>query len=266
MFAACVLSTAQAQPTAAPMASTAATTAAATAAATAGTANLACPGAAAAVVERFISAECADCWASGAPALPGARAWTLDWITPTPLGHDAALAAAALLESAERALRAEQAKQGKLAKQTKRAGSPSGSAGAMGQPPAQQAGTRIWTMPPNPKSMRLSVRSGPAWHGYFGLSVKVQQRRGRWPAGSTAWVALVEDLPAGSEGNAQPRQLVRSVAGPLSLQAVRPGQPLTHWQAMRWPEGAKPERLRARAWIEAADGAILGMAADRCGR
>ena len=39
---------------------------------------------------------------------------------------------------------------------------------------------------------------------------------------------------------------------------------VTHLRALRWPEGAKPERLQARGWIEAADGSLLAVAAQRC--
>ena len=35
---------------------------------------------------------------------------------------------------------------------------------------------------------------------------------------------------------------------------------------MRWPDTAKPERLRARAWIEQPDGRIAAMAGERCGK
>jgi hypothetical protein len=45
---------------------------------------------------------------------------------------------------------------------------------------------------------------------------------------------------------------------------LRSGQPWQHLQAMRWPETAKPERLRAQAWIEQRDGRIVAMAGERC--
>ena len=75
---------------------------------------------------------------------------------------------------------------------------------------------------------------------------------------------LLERLPAGSEGNVAPRALVRSVAGPMALDGMVPGQRLTHLRALRWPDTAKPERLQARAWLEAPDGRIIAMAADGC--
>ena len=58
----------------------------------------ACPAPGAPVVESFIPAGCADCWAVDAPSPPGA--WRSDWVTP---GNDGApLAAAALPDTAER--------------------------------------------------------------------------------------------------------------------------------------------------------------------
>ena len=71
-------------------------------------------------------------------------------------------------------------------------------------------------------------------------------------------------LPAGSEANAGPRALVRSVAGPLPLDGAGRPTGTTHLRALRWPAGAKPERLQARGWIEAADGSLLAVAAPRC--
>ena len=71
-------------------------------------------------------------------------------------------------------------------------------------------------------------------------------------------------LPAGAEGSPVPRALVRSVAGPLPLAEPPPGQSVSQLRALRWPEGAQPQRLQARAWIEAPTGQVLLMAADRC--
>ena len=72
--------------------------------------------------------------------------------------------------------------------------------------------------------------------------------------------SLVIDASLGK----MPTTLVRSVAGPLPLDTAQPGQRLTHLRTLRWPETAKPERLQARAWLEAPDGRVLAMAADRC--
>jgi hypothetical protein len=213
-------------------------------------ARAACPAPQAPVQEVFTAADCAHCWSAPAPAAPQAAApvaapaarpgppgWRLDWITPA--AADAPLAAAALTDARERAARA-------------------GAASAV-------AG--------RPSALRLTVVAGPAWNGYFGLQMSLQaaragSNRAGLPAGSTAWLALVETLPAGTEGSPVARALVRSVAGPLPLDglatAVSPAQPLSHLRALRWPEGAQPERLQARAWIESPTGQVLLMAADRC--
>jgi hypothetical protein len=60
-----------------------------------------------------------------------------------------------------------------------------------------------------------------------------------------------------------PRQLVRTVAGPIALDAGMRSHSET--RAMRWPETAKAERLRAVAWVESAQGAIMAFAHGDCG-
>lgn len=185
------------------------------------------------MAERFISAECSDCWSRAEPARPSA--FELDWIVPN--HAESPLEAAALIEADERRQRAGQA-----------------------LPTASEARTHVQPLRPTP-GLRLSVEIGPAWHGYLGLRFTLS---GRAPKGSRGWLALVELLPAGSEGNATPRVLVRALAGPLNLDAARPGQPLTHRQSMRWPETAEPDRLQPRGWIEAEDGRIVAVAGVGC--
>ena len=201
-----------------------------------------------------MAADCADCWAAAGSSRAGATAaaigWRFDWITPA---TDAApLALAALPEAAERAQRA-------------------------GIPPPPAGGQRQLGRPAAARlpGLALAVASGPAWQGYFGVELKLQRGvPNSLPAGSSAWLALVERVPAGSEGSAIARELVRTVAGPLPLlgppaapgaaSKASAGAPLTHLRALRWPETAQPARLQARAWIEGPDGRILAVAADRC--
>lgn len=196
-----------------------------------------CPRAGAAVLERFISADCPDCWSAPTVAAAPPGAWLFDWIAATPADTEAALAAAATVEAQERA---------------QRAGGPA----PIGLQTLNVRGTLPRTSP-----LRLSVQSGPAWSGYFGLRLEA---RGRVPAGSSAWLALVEMIPANAEGSVAERQLVRSVAGPLPLDGLRGGRAMSHLQALRWPETAEPTRLQARGWIEGPDGALLAIATDRC--
>jgi hypothetical protein len=189
------------------------------------------------VIERFISADCADCWSAPDVAPAPAGAWLFDWIATTTAGLDAPLAAAALPDAQDRA---------------RRAGGPS--------PTGPQMLT-VRSTTTRPAGLRLTVQSGPAWNGYFGLRLEA---RGRVPAGSSAWLALVEVIPGGSEGSVAERQLVRTLAGPLPLDALRSRGQLSHLQALRWPDTAQPTRLQARGWVEASDGALLAIASDRC--
>jgi hypothetical protein len=191
----------------------------------------ACPAPGAAVVEQFMAAGCADCWAADLPAPPGS--WRFDWITPG--ADNDPMAAAALPDAAARLQR-------------------------LGAQPGQRS------QPAHAlRGLQFTVRAGPAWQGYFGLQLQVQTSgESALPAGATGWLALVELLPAGSEGNAGPRALVRSVAGPLPLDGTGRAEGLNHLRALRWPEGAQPERLQARGWIEAADGRLLAVAAQHC--
>lgn len=185
------------------------------------------------VVERFLPADCADCWQQPeARPLPGST-WMLDWIVP--MGDaGAALAAAALPEAAERR--------------------------QMAAPTAHAAGTaRVTRTLPASSALRLRVTGGPAWNGYLGLELS---SRGLPPVGATAYLALVEEIAAGEEGSPVARRLVRAVVGPLALNAT--GRRSTELRALRMPEGAKAERLRGTAWWVDAEGRIGGIVREGC--
>jgi hypothetical protein len=178
-----------------------------------------CPARGAPVIERFAPADCVACWRVAAGTTGGKAHWRLDWIVP--VAGDPPGAA----EAAEREARARRA----------------------GVTPRDRQSTL-------PRDAALAVSSGPAWHGYLGVQIDVA---GSWPAGASAWLALVEALPAGADGIGTERVLVRAVAGPLAL-------PGSHLHALRWPETVQPERLAARGWIESADGRILALASPTC--
>ncbi len=201
-----------------------------------------CPPAQAATEEHFIAADCPACWSETlAGANPAAAAgWRFDWIVPA--GGDAALSAAALSDAAERSAR--------LGWRL-----PAGTQRQLTRP--ADAGGR--------SAPRLTVESGLPWSGYLGLQMRLRlPAGGALPTGSSGWLALVELLPAGTDGSPVERALVRSVAGPLPLASLRPGGAIDHLHALRWPESAKVERLQGRGWIEAPDGRLLAVAADRC--
>jgi hypothetical protein len=197
-----------------------------------------CPRVHAAVLERFISAECQACWTDASVAQAGAGEWLLDWIVPSVRGDAAPLSSAAPPEARARARRALKAEPAKDRTRTQRSAARSDS------------------------SWQMSVVSGPAWNGYFGVQVDAS---GRADSGVSAWVALVEAVPAGTDGSAVPRELVRTLSGPFTPSELRSGQPWQYLLAMRWPETAKASRLHARAWIEDAAGRIVAMAGEPCG-
>lgn len=198
-----------------------------------------CPQQTGTIVERFISADCAQCWASIPGELVNSKQWLFDWIVPSSLGEVAPLSPAAPAESGDRARRL------------------TGGEFADGQSATHQ--TKLGAR----KSLRLSVSSGPAWNGYFGVQFDAS---GPVPRSATGWVGLVEIVPEGTDGTPVVRNLVRSIAGPLDLATLHPGRPIRALLALRWPETAQPERLRARAWIESADGRLIAIADEGCPR
>jgi hypothetical protein len=198
-----------------------------------------CARAHAAVFERFISAECSVCWTDASARPAPQDEWLLDWIVPSARGDSAPLSPAAPDEAGDRARR-------------------------VLITGANDQRTVVHRTPArNTNPARLTVAAGPAFHGYVGVQL---DGRGRWPAGTSAWVALVESVNPSTDGTPVPRQLVRTVAGPFQPAELRSGKPWRLLQALRWPEISSPERLRARAWLERADGRIIAMAGERCAR
>lgn len=190
----------------------------------------------AALLERFINADCASCWADAATPAAGRRELALDWIAPGARGEDAPLAVAATRDALERLKALERARP--LQADSRRSAR-SGDAG------------------------RLRVAHGLPFNGYIGTSTRLQ------PAGSgpwVTWIALVETLPAGTEGSPVERNLVRNVLQ-LTWQAEAGKKPPARWsevRAMRIPEGAHPDRLRVVGWVEDARGRIGAIAQTGC--
>ena len=192
-----------------------------------------------ALLERFISADCAECWTAADTRRTPRGALALDWVLPGEQGDDAPLAAVARREARDRAdslglrLSSERRQLSNL-KQLERGG-----------------------------NARLRVAHGLALGGYMGASLRFQAPRGaRGPF--TGWLALVELLPAGTEGTPVPRALVRNlIAEPI---AARPQGSLGQiWRPMNVPEGAAAERLEVIGWVSDARGRVLAAAQSACG-
>ena len=191
------------------------------------------------LVERYLSADCAACWQS-APPLPAGAAgqgvpFALDWIVPSTRGEAAPLSLAATPEATKRVARA----------------------GALRSDEALTL-----TMPLAARSeMRVVVRDGPAWNGYIGLQFDASYASTRpLPAGLAGWLALVERIPAGSEGTPVERRLVRTLVGPLPLATLAGERAVQHLRAVRVPENAQPARLSVVGWIETPAGRVLAVA------
>jgi hypothetical protein len=184
-----------------------------------------------ALLERFISADCQDCWTSAASPQPRRGELAIDWIVPGRRGEDAPLSAAATRDAQERlqALRRPPPAATDSVRTARRGG----------------AGT-------------LRVAHGPVFNGYIGASI---QSIGGGQGPFTGWLALVETLPAGVEGSPVERNLVRNV-----LQVPWPAAPGRRFEArpMGIPEGASPARLRMVGWLQDARGQIRAISETRC--
>jgi hypothetical protein len=195
------------------------------------------------LLERFINADCDSCWADPATPKAAANALAIDWVLPGSKGEDAPLSAVAAREALDRLAALRQS------------------------PPAQ---TFASTLPVTGlKGATLRVAHGLPLSGYLGTSIELKPipaaAKGRqW----TAWLALVETLPAGTENSPVERNLIRNV-----LQTNWDGRkPLSKTEQNRFfdqrsmsiAEGANPERMRVVGWVEDEKGQIRLAAQSRC--
>ena len=190
-----------------------------------------------ALVERFINADCENCWGDARTVQPGRNEVALDWIVPGSKGDDAPLSAAASRDGLER-----------LA--------------TLGRAVPAQADT---SRRPAATDRRLRVAHGLAFNGYMGASIELKPGSGGpWKA----WLVLVETVPAGTEGSPVARNLVRNLMQPvwdgsrtLSKEEQRR---LFESRPMSIPEGANPKRLRVVGWVEDSQGRIRAIAQSKC--
>ena len=215
---------------------------------------------ASALVERFLMADCGDCWGKAPAGKSPASPITLDWIVPTK-GDDAALSAAAVRDSLTR-LGSAMVPAGQTLERRK------ASTPATGKTPA--------ALPPVPP-VRLRVAHGLGFNGYIGTSIGLYSASSgakalkKWPQGMTAHIALIENLPAGAEGSPIARNLVRNYQmSPLNGQTMlykkeREGEQIFFdSRPLSVPEGAKPERLAVVGWLEDAQGNVLQAVGSKC--
>jgi hypothetical protein len=191
-----------------------------------------------AVMERFINADCAGCWADVAAPRPAAGALAVDWVATGAQGEDGALAAVATRDAADRLESLGRALPGQTSVLERRLAAP---------------------------APRLRVAHGLPYNDYVGVSIALRGA-GSSRGGLTGWLVLLETLPAGTEGSTVERQLVRNA---LRVDWSRPARSRSglreESRAMRIPEGVRAERLRVAGWVEDAQGRLVTAAASRCG-
>ncbi len=196
-----------------------------------------------ALVERFINADCADCWADPATAKTRRGEIALDWIAPGSKGDDAPLSVAATRDALRRLQ-------------------------ALGQnlPPTRMDNTA--PLRARPKNV-LRVAHGLPVSGYVGASIELKSPAGAAePQPWTAWLALVEAIPAGTEGSPVARNLVRNVFqstwnGDKQLsKKERTG--FSDARSMDIPQGMNTERLRVIGWVQDGQGRVIAAAQSRC--
>ncbi|RYY91127.1 MAG: hypothetical protein EOO24_32120 [Comamonadaceae bacterium] len=183
------------------------------------------------LLERFINADCADCWTDAATPDAAAGALALDWVLPGARGDDAPLSAVASDDALAR-----------LA--------------FLRQPAPQRSAT--FTRLRQGKAAGLRVAQGAAFNDYIGASIAL---KGGGRAGWSAWLLLVESLPAGTEGSPVARNLVRNVFRP---DGARLAAPLAETRSMQIHQGAQADRLRLVAVLHDGRGQLRGLARSDC--
>jgi hypothetical protein len=195
------------------------------------------------LLERFINADCDSCWKDPATPKAGAGQLALDWVAPGSKGDDAPMSAIAIRDALARLE--------SLKKQPPTASS------------AQAQAVR------GVKGATLRVAHGLPLGDYVGASIELKpvpgSARGQnW----TAWLALVETLPAGTEGSPVARNLVRNL-----LQATWNGRKqlskternrFFDQRSMSIASGVDASRLRVIGWVEDQQGQIVAAAASQC--
>lgn len=194
-------------------------------------------------MERFINADCSSCWADPATPRPGANDIALDWVTPGNQGDDAPLSAVARRDSLVRLE-------------------------ALNEGVPAETRTAVHTVK-GIKGVTLRVAHGLPVSDYLGASIELKPiPSSAKQQGLTSWLALVETLPAGTEGSPVQRNLVINL-----LQSSWDGrkQLLKNEQnrffetrSMNIPPAANPDRLRVIGWVEDEKGRLLAAAQSRC--
>jgi hypothetical protein len=195
------------------------------------------------LVEHFISADCAACWSAPQATPPAAQAMTVDWIVPSAQGDEAPLSAAAIREAHMRL----------------------DSLGQTSLIASSETTTRVLGEP----AYQLQVAHGLSVGAYVGATIEFKTADNAQPSMPlTAWLLLVETVPAGVEGAPSEKNLVRNV---LVLTWARPDEQTKSGQSifrelrpLSIAQGARAPRLRVMGWVQDARGQVLSAAQSVC--
>ncbi len=195
------------------------------------------------LMERFINADCDSCWSDQATPLPVTRAVALDWVLPGSHGDDAPLSAVATRDALARLE-------------------------ALGENIPAKTLTKTHVV----KGLRgtaLRVAHGLPLADYLGASIELKPiptaaKKQRW----TSWLALVETLPASTEGSPVARNLVRNLFqsswdGRKQLSKTEQNH-FFEQRSMNIAPAANPNRLRVIGWVEDEKGQVVAAAQSRC--
>jgi hypothetical protein len=185
----------------------------------------------AALLERFINADCDTCWRDKQTPEPASGTFAVDWVTTGSRGDDAPLSAVATLDGGWRLE-------------------------ALGKSVPQQSSSVFSRR--MPEALKLRVAHGLPLNDYIGTSIEM---RGGGAGPYTAWLLLVETLPAGTEGSPVERNLVRNA---FTIEWKGKAAHRYELRPMRIAEGAKVSRLRVVGWVEDAQHNVRAMAQSRC--
>ncbi|MBY0411771.1 MAG: hypothetical protein K2Q97_17005 [Burkholderiaceae bacterium] len=217
------------------------------------------------VFERFINADCEACWGDAATPAPSSSSGTvvLDWIVPAASGDQAPLSAVATNDALVR-----------LA--------------ALGRKVPTTTDVHVTSVEPSAVATaapaaatgagKLRVAHGLPFNDYIGTAIswapaRPTKAQGKpYPASQGNLIyhlLLVESVPAGTEGTAVPRHIVRNLLEgawtPAELRSQAKARP--HWmevRPMQIPEGAQAERLRMVGWVSDAQGRTVAAAQSVC--
>ena len=194
------------------------------------------------LMERFINADCSDCWTDPTTPKPRANEIALDWVIPGNQGDDAPLSAVATRDALARLE-------------------------ALKESVPEKTRTAIRAVK-GVRGTRLRVAHGLPVADYLGASIELKPIPASAKQPWTAWLALVETLPAGTEGSPVERNLVRNM-----LQRIWDGRKqllkdeqnrFFETRSMNIAPAANPDRLRVIGWVEDEKGQVLTAAQSRC--